>query len=118
MHSLRPIAKIIYYILITAYTNFIAACHQKSLRADKKGDSGKGKSTESWNNSKRIGLEALEKVIEAAEQAKTDKPGANSPASAAWNLLGESVEAAWDNSELTRGLTFYGVSDSELVKYI
>ena len=101
VQSLRYIAEIIYYILVTACINSIAAFRQKSLRAAKRGDVGKGKSTDYWYNSEKIGLEALEKANGADEQAKTDVPGASSAASAAWTLLKESVEVVRGNADLT-----------------
>ena len=114
VRRLRLIVEIIYCILFTAYTNSIAAFQQKSLRAAKRGDLGKGKPTDYWSNSRRIGLEALEKAIGAVEQAKTDQPGANSAASAAWTLLGESLEEAWRNGNIYPEITLSSIAEKDV----
>lgn len=106
VHGLRPIIEIIYNILVTAYMESIEAFYQLSLRTAKKGNAIT--STDHWYNSARISLEAREGAIEATEQK------ADSAAIDAWDLLGQSVEAARGNARLNHEWTLIGVSRRDL----
>jgi hypothetical protein len=90
----------------------IEAFYQLSLRTAKKGNAIT--STDHWYNSARISLEAREGAIEATEQVKTDRSKADSAAIDAWDLLGQSVEAARGNARLNHEWTLIGVSRRDL----